>query len=323
MASDYAQLARRISAVTTNCLLTAVVLVAGLGFGRQVLRWWSEDPVGSPAVMADNPTTNPVADPEQLHLIQFGESGWSLRRQSITGDGTVCRDVLQESVSSLLPQRGMPSEVEDATGYDATDNPTDEFLAQLATTEPVEQEPGLWRLYELDGAFPMVIGTRVENSAEDTQDGGNLAAADHGMVIWGLALPAGPEAWTLFVFEPQSAAIGPSAEAVEIPIPEACRRTLSMEVAGGGATLAFEGEASPETWVAFYDQWFTSHNWSTPSGWQQYGDRWHARYIAPGHTPRGSAEVYFSSHAPDRSVGLLMIDGFGFTGARAPNPESL
>ena len=39
----FAALAKRISSWTTNSLLTLLVLVAGLGFGRQVLKWWRAD----------------------------------------------------------------------------------------------------------------------------------------------------------------------------------------------------------------------------------------------------------------------------------------
>ena len=39
----FAGLAKRISAWTTRGLLTLMVLVAGLGFGRQVLKWWAAD----------------------------------------------------------------------------------------------------------------------------------------------------------------------------------------------------------------------------------------------------------------------------------------
>ena len=50
-ASGFAMVAQRISGWTTNGLLTAIVLLAGLGFGRHTLRWWAADasPPGNPA----------------------------------------------------------------------------------------------------------------------------------------------------------------------------------------------------------------------------------------------------------------------------------
>ena len=40
---DMGRLARRISRWTTNSLLTVMLLVIALGFGRQVLHWWHDD----------------------------------------------------------------------------------------------------------------------------------------------------------------------------------------------------------------------------------------------------------------------------------------
>ncbi len=46
------RLARRISRWTTNCLLTAMLLVIALGFGREVLHWWHDDAPPRPAASA-------------------------------------------------------------------------------------------------------------------------------------------------------------------------------------------------------------------------------------------------------------------------------
>ena len=302
MTTDYAQLAKRISTITTNCLLTALVLVAGLGFGRQVLRWWAADTPGSAALSGGDKHSDGLGDPRRLHVVQFGERPWSLRRQSIAGDRhtaasalrEVCREVLRED---RLPRR-WPAEAQR------------DLLSRLARRDPAEEEPGNWRLYELDEAFPMVVGTQPQAAEAGSSQDENLAGSTHRVVVWGLALPTEPQAWNLFAFQPDAPAGERSAGLPEVPIPGECRRTLSMRVAGGGATLAFEGPQNPETWIEFYDRWSATHNWERTGHWQQFGSRWHARYVGPGEEdPPGQwqVDVHFSSEARGRSTGLMMM----------------
>ena len=314
MVTDYAQLAKRISATTTNCLLTAVVLVAGLGFGRQVLRWWAADTGESadasrPAQIADG-----LGDPWRLHVLQFGERPWSIRRQSIGGGkqaaAAALREVCREVVRQDRPLDQRPGEAEG------------NFLRRLAAREPAEQEPGGWRLYELSQAFPMVVGTQPQAGATDSPPGENLAAVAHRVVVWGLALPVGPEAWTVLTFQPEVRGGQQPVPLPEVPIPPGCRRTLSMRVADGGGTLGFVGPQEPKAWIAFYDRWFATHTWKRAGAWQQLGSGWHARYTMPeegqthpsggtGKMPRQwDVDVHFGSDGPGRSTGLLMMTPF-------------
>jgi hypothetical protein len=299
MPSDYAQLAKRISAITTKCLLSAMVLVAGLGFGRQVLRWWAADeaaptPAG-PAGIADG-----LGDPWRLHLLQFGDQPWSLCRQSISGDSeaaaTALRAVCREVVGHACPPDEPPGEAENR------------FLSRLAARDPAEQEPGKWRLYDLSEAFPMLVGTRQTAVLTHAPSEGSLAATSHRMVVWGLALPAGPKTWTLFTFQPEASAARSSAVVPEVPIPPECRRTLSMRVAGGGAMLAFDGPQEPRTWIDFYDGWFAARRWRTVWGWQHSGPRWHARYTAAGEERAGCVDVHFGNADQGRSTGLVIVN---------------
>ena len=76
--SGFVRLARRISAWTTNGLLTVIILVAGLGFGRQVLHWWAADTRAKTA--SGTPSAGDgLGDPSQPHVLQFGDQPWSLR----------------------------------------------------------------------------------------------------------------------------------------------------------------------------------------------------------------------------------------------------
>ncbi len=300
MANNHARLAKRISATTTNCLLTAVVLVVGWSFGRQVLRWWAEDDTAEsaetllPAAIGDG-----LGDPWRLHIVQFGEQSWSLRRQSIAGGKQVAATALRASCGEVVRRQRLPQQQPGVA--------ESEFLSRLAAQQPAEQEPGKWRLYELTEALPMVVGTQPRRAAGDASPREHLAVPAHRVVTWGLALPAGPEAWTLFTFQSEVPSGGQTAGMPKIPVPPECRRTLSMRVAGGGAILTFEGPEDPKTWAKFYDRWFATHNWKTAGGWRRFGSRWHVRYSAPGKVPAGCVDVHFGSDGRGGSTGLLVI----------------
>jgi len=299
MATDYARLAKRISATTTNCLLTAVVLVAGVGFGRQVLRWWAADTAQSPEASQPAEVADGLGDPLRLHTLQFGDQPWLLHRQSITGDRqaaamalrVVCRDIVRQD---RLPDRPpAPAEAN--------------LLSRLAARDPAQQEPGEWRLYELTEVLPMVVGTRPQPATADNSPSKNPAARNDRVVVLGVALPVGPDTWTLLSFQPGGPVGQPSAGLPEVPIPAGCRKTLSMGVAGGGAVLAFEGPSEPKTWISFYDRWFAAHDWKTIGGWQESGTGWHARYAPPAQDPAASVDVHLGGDGPHRSAGLLMV----------------
>ncbi len=301
MATDYARLAKRISATTTNCLLTAIVLVAGLGFGRQVLRWWSSDSSTSAGPSRPTPMADGLGDLSRLHVLHFGQQPWSVCRQSISGGRDTAAATLRAACREMLQQRRLrdepPGEAER------------EFLRRLGHREPVEQEPEKWRLYELDGAFPVVVGTQPQATTGAPLPEGDSAARGDRAVVWGLAFPAGSEVWTLLSFQPGEPAVDSADAAPVIPLPEGCKRTLSVRVAGGGATVAFAGPHEPEAWMEFYRQWFAAHNWRAAGQWRQFGPRWHGRYAAPAQDPdrRWEVDVHFSHDAAGHGAGLLII----------------
>ena len=77
------RLARRISAWTTNGLISVMLVVIGLGFGREVLHWWHDEggvPAAAPPMAAD-----PLGDGAAPHLLEFGDQAWSVRRQEFSG----------------------------------------------------------------------------------------------------------------------------------------------------------------------------------------------------------------------------------------------
>lgn len=301
--SSYARLARRISAITTNCLLTAMVLIAGLGFGRQVLKWWGD---GTAETARPSPTVEALAglaDPSRPHVLQFGDYPWSLRRQSISGDQQAAAVALRADCRRAVQQARLPE--------DRPERAEREFLKRLAAREPVQQESGTWRLYELNDAFPMVVGTRQPVAGGDSATEETLAAGDHRVVAWGLAIPSEPGEWTLCTFQPEPASGGQTLGLPDVPIPPDCARTLSFRVVGGGAMVAFEGPQHPHDWIRFYDRWFATHNWKAAAeGWRRSGSSWHARFASTERASAGSVDVHFGAGGRGRATGLIVMSPF-------------
>ncbi len=323
MASDYAQLARRISGTTSKCLLTAIVLVAGLGFGRQVLHWWREDETPSEAEDLSARLADGLGDPERLHTLQFGDLPWSLLRQSLDGSKdqaaaalrASCREVLQQNATGR-PTAGR-SEAQGADGRPpqgttegtkSLEDPGEgrsegEFLRRLVATEPAEEEPGKWRLYELNETFPMVVGTA---GATDAPAESHAAGAVH-LATWGMAVPDGPQGWTLWTFQQEDVSTEGFRVTKDGITPPFCTRTLSIKVANGGAVVGYRGNCEPEDIVAFYDDHFARHNWEAAVPWQQSAGGYHARFVAAAVGPADAADVHIGLDGTGGLSGLLMI----------------
>ena len=272
-ATGFTIVAQRISGWTTNGLLTATVLLAGLGFGRQTLKWWAAD-ASRPKNPAGGLAADALGDPRQLATIQFGETSWSLRRRSITGDKNktveqlraACREVLRAGPSAAQ----MPRAEEE------------QFLALLADALPVDQEPGQWRLYEFPAMFPMAVGlARPVRSVEKSAAAqGNLARAGYRVVTWAVAVPTGEAQWTLCTFQSATAPAQGSTALIDVPLPPGAHRALFMQ-AGGGRTVALSGPDRPERWKRFYEDWFARRGWRPAASWRSFGAAWYARFAAP------------------------------------------
>ncbi len=308
--SGYAALAKRISVWTTKGLLSAMVLVAGVGFGRQVLIWWGNNDVPTTRLL----TAESLGDPGQPHSIRFGDAAWSLRRRSIFGDRdeavaqlrAECRELLGAIKPRPLvapPGRGGSSTATPAFG--ATDGRG--FMSLLSASTPVDREPGKWRLYEFRETFPMAVGVaRPSTSPSEPENGqADLAQLGYRAIMWAIAVPAGANQWTLCVFRPADSPMGEESGLVEVPIPPGCRRTLSIQ-AGGGGIVAFGGPDRLDRWKRFHDDWFADQGWRQSVHWRSAGKAWYAKYVAPDYIG-GAVEVRFGPDGRGGLSGLLMI----------------
>ncbi|MCI0358339.1 MAG: hypothetical protein L0211_07645 [Planctomycetaceae bacterium] len=167
----FGRLARRIAGWTANLLATALVLVAGLAVGRQVLIWWYESPPARLAAASDQPL--PPETSEELRL-------WTTRGpmsiERVIGDKDAAiaamRQRCESSPAATVMQPAGPGE--------------QRFLETLVKLAPVEQTKEL-DLYVPPGDVTMVVAV--------SRDEPRIAA-------WSFALEAEPATWTCYTFCP-------------------------------------------------------------------------------------------------------------------------
>ena len=340
--SGYAALARRLAQWTTKGLLIALIFAAGLGFGREALRWWtarSPANLTGPLVPAEG-----LGDPSRCQELLFGDCPWQIDTEAFSGD--------RARVTASLVERCRQS----AAGSPLPDGPAGpgevQFLHYLRGQSPVGSTTGSCPVYQLEGAFPMAVGVRASagvaaganrtasvsagvaagaNRTPAVSPGGH-AGIEQGsqarqpvvesgfrVVTWGMAVPRGTasvgqrtppvEQWTLYVFH----AAGPARAAAdglpEVALPEGSRRLVSMRVAGGGSMTTFQGAAQASGWQRFFDDWFSSHGWTSGEGWPSAGPVRHCRYRPAAGHGSASVEVEIADDGRGGLTGLLMLEG--------------
>jgi hypothetical protein len=350
---SFAQLATRITAWTTRALLTGVLLVAALGFGRQVILWWRSGG-GGPAAMGRLPLANDgFGSLDRLHTLQFGKGPMAFERQTVAGSKDDALKALRKLTRDAVCRAGLPAQ--------AAGDPERRFLAGLSKRRPVDEQPGQWRLYQLDSSAPTYVGVRTlpapgatgglsigeaalaeklaaaagGSTAEHAGGTGRPAAALLGkravapgrpavasgggksaglasggvapsacrVVTWGMTIPVTDNAWTLYVFSPG----GPTVDgggAREFPIPPGSDRLLSIEVAGGGRVVSFNGHATPDSWTRFYDSWLLANDWRPHGPWCHRGSIW-GLHCESKSAPGGGLDLELVENQTGQLTGLL------------------
>jgi hypothetical protein len=300
--TGFALLGRRISAWTTKILLTLIILVAGFGFGRQVLRWWATDAAEPPRAAGPVTAADGLGDPARPHVLQFGNQRWSIGRQTLQGDAAAVaaalRTACRERIEASLPPDGPPTEAEK------------QVLAQLKDRPPVEQQER-WLIHQWNEGLPMAVGIRIEPDLGHAAGGNRLAHTSHRVVIWGLAVAAGPDTWSVYTFQPGSSPQLAASETLEIPLPPESKRLVSVRVADGGAITAFAGPDAPDApdaWRRFYTNWFGRREWKSQEGWVRTDVRWRACFTSVGEGAPQRVDVQFGPDGRGQLTGLIMIE---------------
>ena len=90
------------------------------------------------------------------------------------------------------------------------------MLSRLAAEKPIAEEPSRWRLYQWSEGVPIMIGTRVVPAAAG---GTNLDKTPCRVVIWGMAVPAARNTWTMYLFQDSGEETSSEQCAAAVPLP--------------------------------------------------------------------------------------------------------
>jgi hypothetical protein len=220
-------------------------------------------------------------------------------RQTVVGTRDEALAALRKSCRELTSSGGSP---EGPTG------PAEQQFLESLTERPAQVEgPGDWQIHELKGGFPMVVGTRIGGDATPSGERTELAHAPRRVVTWGLGVPTQDQSWSLYTFHPTHSRLGPWADPPEIPLPPGSRSTLSMQVVGGGRTVAFAGPLEEGAWKEHFDRWSADHDWAPVGRWGRSGSFWHRRYVRSGGFEDQAVDVQFGPDGRGRARGLLMM----------------
>ncbi len=241
--------------MTSRVVLSVVVVVAGVGVGRQVLNWWRE---AADAIQSPHDAVPAIGDPSAAHEIAIGDRPWSIVRQTLQGDANAatnallaaCQNAAEETRGEALTTPG-PGERE--------------LLARLAGSKPQRRSPRGVSLYSLRDGIPLVVGTRA-------------TASESSVAIWGMAVPTSPTSWSLYTFRPEASSTINRAVLPRPPLPPECRCLLQVRAVDGEVSIVFTGPSQADQWREFYDRWADETGLQAASGWQESGDVWHIAY---------------------------------------------
>lgn len=255
---------RRWSRWAGNLLVSGLIVVIGLTFGRQLVQWMTDD--------ADPPPAPPVAlNNDFTHDLQFGELPFAFRDTQFVGDQDAAFAKLRESCGEAVRREVLPSHEPRAAEM--------RLLDSLQRKEPVDRQPGQWAIYQLEGPILMVVATReIAGSA----DGEHVAAVNSRVVSWGLGVPDADSNWLLFTYAVGAGPGDSPAGFPALPVPPGSRRTMSLNSVSGGTLVGFVGAGPASDWRRFYDQWFAERRWAAEIPWRQESAVWQARFVKPG-----------------------------------------
>jgi hypothetical protein len=71
--------------------------------------------------------------------------------------------------------------------------------------------------------------------------------------------------------------------------------------------IGFSGHGSPQSWSRFYDDWFETHGWRTPTGWQNTGNAWTVQFESEMNATTGRVDIQFGEDSHGGLTGLINV----------------
>jgi hypothetical protein len=227
-------------------LLTIIILLVGISFGRQVQDWWTPAPPRHPPSAAQA-EINRWCDPTLYGLVEFGGESWNLGRQQVTGSEQLLRNALRARCRQLASDPIIP--VKPPTAEEAR------FLAMLAEREPVERQPGQWTLYEYGNSLPLVVATGPSADAVPATQEGAQAGRSVRVLAWAIGMPRDLNSWTIISASASAANVVEEPDLEDLPFPPGSERLLCLRGADDRILISFRGPADPEAWRSHFCRW--------------------------------------------------------------------
>ncbi len=289
------RLAERITSYTSKGIVSAVILVAGLGFGRQVLLWWGDTPpVPLPATEESRVDARST---DGGRVVRVGEHAWSMRIHSVAGGADEAAAKLRAACRALADAT--------APAGRAAGEAEQTLLARLDDAEPCETGPHGWELFEIRQGVLLAVATLTGPPTADEE--GSLVVPRRRVVTWGLALPRTEVQWSVYTFQPDTVEKPETTGRDHVMLPLGVRRTLAMETPGRGELVAFEGEAAPATWKAYFEESLTRQGYRPLGVWRCVSDSWHLRCRGTGQQSGSSVDVHLGQDESGATAGLLVL----------------
>lgn len=295
---DFAALSRRIALWTTNGLATALVLVAGLALGRQVLVWWREPP---PQSFAGSQVQPPDGAAQQL---EFGALATTVRTRPLRGN----RAEIIEQLAHLCRPVSRP----DTSADHPVSAAERKLLAELAGKTPLETGDG-WRIDDLGEQMPLVVcstwagdKTLLRSSLRSGSEMKSVLPSplDLRIVSIAMGIPADEGAWSAYAFDVSGHAAAAANDGPGLPADS--RRVLTLRQDDGSVMTTFRGLAKPSVWEKHFAKPDPGSGWHLISAGESAGGRWQGEFTRPGEKPL-RATVHFEYDGQGWLHGLSLV----------------
>ncbi|MBT6495953.1 MAG: hypothetical protein HOL01_15510 [Planctomycetaceae bacterium] len=304
--SGFAALSHRIRSRTTDLMAVAIVVVGGIGIGTQFSQWWTNDHIEpNPSLTAESYVS--WGNDDTPVTLEFGNQPIQLQRQTIRGNRNVALAKLVEIGANVAENTTSPvTDIQPAE---------QKLLGLLQRQTPVREQPGVWRVYQIERPMTLVIATRrVKPSAESSRIADDRSVSkpqpdqsNRRVVCWGMAQPNQEDLWVLFTMRPTVAAAEPRPESGQVELPKGARKILSLRDASGGALTTFEGDAIATDWKLWFNDWFARRGWRSSQRWVESPIGWSAAFVPTEDHASGRIDISFSPAGEKRLSGMISI----------------
>lgn len=294
-ASGQGQLARQLAGWTSNAIASVVIVLASIACGRQIVRWWAEDPIppaSQPAEVIGWPD-----DFSGPRTIVFGDCPWTMERQLVHGSAEEVQALLQTACRQALEQAKLPG---DAPG------PLERrLLGRLARRDHPVESGARWAVYRLAEPLVMIAGLCCPEplAAESAGPSAQHCVASPGsrVVIWALGVPTGAKTWAAYVFR-RIGGTDASESLAQFSTPEGVHRLMGVSTPDGGFLLVVEGADPIAHWREQFDRSLVQSGWQSVEAWRWSGAAWTRRYAD---SRAGWLELYLAPRDEGGWVGLM------------------